>query len=250
MEKLFYTLDQYKSQARLYHKNMKEMGLEVSYMQAMQLLAKSLNYKSWEVLETKVLENELVFKVNSSSEITLNLEKSNNVWITVNNISVYVKANDEGVSVDLYPLEREDSDESLAATYAFYAEVENVDEKLTEKEQKELLIEWDKSNKKFKNTVRAYDIKKGYNNSTEKSMYSFQEYMVDNLMKECGDLFKNRNEAEEFLFKKDNEHITLPTYHTKKSIENIYSQLKGNVSSDSDIVVIGDVSPNKSQKNK
>ncbi len=42
-------------------------------------------------------------------------------WITVNNISVYVSREDDGVSVDLLPLGKEDK-LPIASTYATFAE--------------------------------------------------------------------------------------------------------------------------------
>ena len=42
-------------------------------------------------------------------------------WITVNNISVYVRRTDEGVAVDLYPLQGEDQ-EAIGGTWATFAE--------------------------------------------------------------------------------------------------------------------------------
>jgi hypothetical protein len=44
-------------------------------------------------------------------------------WVTVGNISVYIRRNDEGVSVDLYPRGDEDS-ESLSGCWATFAEAE------------------------------------------------------------------------------------------------------------------------------
>tara|TARA_Y100001951_G_C11222829_1_gene229828 strand:+ start:443 stop:658 length:216 start_codon:yes stop_codon:yes gene_type:complete len=41
-------------------------------------------------------------------------------WITVNNISVYVSREDDGVSVDLLPLGKEDK-LPIASTYATFA---------------------------------------------------------------------------------------------------------------------------------
>jgi len=49
-------------------------------------------------------------------------DNENSVWITVGDISVYVVRTDEGVVVDLYPLDNENA-ESLASTYAFFSEV-------------------------------------------------------------------------------------------------------------------------------
>lgn len=49
-------------------------------------------------------------------------ENAESVWITVNDISVYVKRTDEGVAVDLYPLNDEASDPPLASTWALFSE--------------------------------------------------------------------------------------------------------------------------------
>jgi hypothetical protein len=43
------------------------------------------------------------------------------VWITVDKFSVYVRRTDEGVVVDIYPLDRE-NEEAIAGTYAFTEE--------------------------------------------------------------------------------------------------------------------------------
>ena len=48
-------------------------------------------------------------------------EEHTSCWITVGNISVYVRRCDEGVSVDLFPLGVE-ADNSLAGTSATFAE--------------------------------------------------------------------------------------------------------------------------------
>lgn len=50
-------------------------------------------------------------------------EDQQSVWITVGNISVYIKREDEGVAVDLYPLNDEMSD-SLAGAWLTFAEAE------------------------------------------------------------------------------------------------------------------------------
>ena len=49
------------------------------------------------------------------------------VWITVDNISVYIVRTDEGVSVDLYAKGREE-DESLAGTWALHQEAATEEE--------------------------------------------------------------------------------------------------------------------------
>lgn len=55
-------------------------------------------------------------------EMAVNAE-SQSLWVGVDNISVYIRRNDEGVSVDLYPKGDEDA-ESLAGTWALFADAE------------------------------------------------------------------------------------------------------------------------------
>jgi hypothetical protein len=127
MLNLPYTLDEIKQQARILHKEMKKTAINLSYMQVLQLKAKSLGFKNWETLEQAVLESSLVVSFESSTELNLNTEKSKTLWLGVKNISVYIRANDEGVSVDLYPMDNEDSD-SLAGTSLSYEEASSVAE--------------------------------------------------------------------------------------------------------------------------
>ena len=53
--------------------------------------------------------------------------KEGSAWITVGNISVYIRKNETGVAVDLFPLGDETS-ESLAGTWLTYAEAEPVED--------------------------------------------------------------------------------------------------------------------------
>ena len=57
---------------------------------------------------------ELVFEIDSENEITL--PPGETIWITVNNLSVYVKHEDEGVIVDVYGLGAEGEDRDLIDT--------------------------------------------------------------------------------------------------------------------------------------
>jgi hypothetical protein len=47
--------------------------------------------------------------------------RHNHVWIIVDNLKVYIRRTDMGVTVDLYPTEG-NTDECLAGTYAFFSE--------------------------------------------------------------------------------------------------------------------------------
>jgi hypothetical protein len=53
--------------------------------------------------------------------------KEGSAWITVGNISVYIRKSDEGVAVDLFPVGDEMSD-SLAGTWLTFAEAEPVED--------------------------------------------------------------------------------------------------------------------------
>ena len=43
------------------------------------------------------------------------------IWITIERLSLCIKQTDEGVVVDIYPLDHED-EEPITSTYAFFAE--------------------------------------------------------------------------------------------------------------------------------
>jgi len=45
----------------------------------------------------------------------------NSIWVTVENLSVYIHKTDEGVVVDIYPVGQE-MDNSIVSTYAFFNE--------------------------------------------------------------------------------------------------------------------------------
>ena len=58
-------------------------------------------------------EDSTDYKLNSNHQ---------SVWVTVHDLSVYIRRNDDGVSVDIYDLNKE-MDESLAGTWALYREL-------------------------------------------------------------------------------------------------------------------------------
>ena len=60
---------------------------------------------------------------NNVSGKDLVLNKLESCWVTVENLSVYISAGDEGVSVSLYPLGKED-EQSITETWALYNEGE------------------------------------------------------------------------------------------------------------------------------
>lgn len=54
-------------------------------------------------------------------------------YITVNNLTVHVKKDDEGVAIDVWPL-HDENDESIASTWALYSEGEKCDDEDADKE--------------------------------------------------------------------------------------------------------------------
>jgi hypothetical protein len=66
----------------------------------------------------------------ADTEYVLRPEHSS-CWITIQNISVHVQRTDEGVCIDLYPLNQE-TDEAIASTYAFFQEAESDEQYATE----------------------------------------------------------------------------------------------------------------------
>ncbi len=57
---------------------------------------------------------------SSGTEYLVNPGHSS-VWITIDNISVYLRRHDWGVCIDLYPIKQEDTD-SLASTWLTFDE--------------------------------------------------------------------------------------------------------------------------------
>lgn len=66
--------------------------------------------------------NEEALKKDGDTDYTL-VEGHEYVWITVGNISVQIKREEEGVVVDLYKKENE-MDEPIGSTWAMYPEEE------------------------------------------------------------------------------------------------------------------------------
>lgn len=64
-------------------------------------------------------EDDAILKQEEGNNYIFLGDEGSSVWITVGNISVYIKKDDEGVSVDLFPLHRE-MEASLAGTWALY----------------------------------------------------------------------------------------------------------------------------------
>lgn len=69
-----------------------------------------------ELPESEVLDGSVDYVMAEGAE-------DQRLWIGVDNISVYIRRNDEGVSVDLYPLGAEDGD-SMAGTWALFQDAE------------------------------------------------------------------------------------------------------------------------------
>jgi hypothetical protein len=71
--------------------------------------------------------------LEADTDYVLEDKPQNTCWITVGNISVYIKREDEGVVVDLYAVGAEDR-ESLASTYAFNQEAEDFIQEMEEED--------------------------------------------------------------------------------------------------------------------
>lgn len=58
--------------------------------------------------------------VNNDNDYTLNKDQVS-VWVTVDNLSVYITRTDEGVVVDIYP-QGQETDECISSATAFFTE--------------------------------------------------------------------------------------------------------------------------------
>ncbi len=109
--------------AKLAKDYLQSQGCKVSHQQCLELVARLHGYQSWQAMHSDSrFADKLALKPASSIEYTLD-PKASAVWVEVQNISVHIRRNDEGVSVDLFPVGREDA-ESLVGTWLTFDEAQ------------------------------------------------------------------------------------------------------------------------------
>lgn len=101
---------------------LKSQGLDVTHAQALELVARLHGYADNQAMQNDIrFRDPLALKAESSNEFEFKSPRNNSIWISVENVSVYVKRADEGVIVDLYAKGKE-SESSLTGTYLEYNE--------------------------------------------------------------------------------------------------------------------------------
>jgi hypothetical protein len=109
--------------AKLAKAYLQSQGLAASHQQCLELVARLHGYQSWHEMEADPkFQDKPALKPASSTEYTLD-PAADGVWVEVKNISVHIRRNDEGVSVDLFALGREDA-ETLVGTWLTYDEAQ------------------------------------------------------------------------------------------------------------------------------
>jgi hypothetical protein len=76
-------------------------------------------YRCFFITITPTVTTEAKLVHEQESDYKFEGEENNGVWITVNNLSVYLKKEHEGIVVDIYPLEQEDG-EPITSTWAMW----------------------------------------------------------------------------------------------------------------------------------
>jgi hypothetical protein len=105
---------------------LKTQGIEIKHAQALELVARLHGYKDNQAMQADVnFADPMALAAESNVDFEFKGPRNSSVWISVENISVYVKRADEGVIVDLYKKGCED-EESLAGTYLEYNEAMDV----------------------------------------------------------------------------------------------------------------------------
>lgn len=107
-------------------------GITVQHTQALELVARLHGYESWQAMKAdKRFAHAPGLKPVSCDEYDFQYPRSESVWVGVENVSVYIKREHEGVVVDLFAKGHEDHG-SLASTYLFYEEAAEHDEEETD----------------------------------------------------------------------------------------------------------------------
>lgn len=106
--------------ARLLKSYFSGQGIAVTHSQALEAVARLHGYQDWQAMKADIRFADAPALVPVSSNEYELRDKEHSAWIGVDNISVCVTRNDEGVSVDLYAKGRED--DSLAGTCLFFEE--------------------------------------------------------------------------------------------------------------------------------
>lgn len=108
-------------------KYFKEQGVDVKLGNAQEAVARMMGYGSWNVLATAmdpkvgVVSGPLSHGSGNEYEMTTGVQSY--AWITIGNINVQIKHEDEGVVVDLWA-KNGSHEESIASTYASFQEAE------------------------------------------------------------------------------------------------------------------------------
>lgn len=107
--------------AQLLKRFFQEQGISVQHSQALEAVARLHGYQSWQSMKADTRFAEApALSAQACDEYALRASQPA-VWVEVDNISVYIRRNDEGVSVDLYPSSRRE-EESVAGTSMFFHE--------------------------------------------------------------------------------------------------------------------------------
>ena len=107
--------------AKLARSYLQSQGLALSHQQALELVARLHGYQDWQAMQADArFEQAPALRPTASDEYELAAGQGS-AWVGVDNISVYIRRNDEGVTVDLYP-KGDEMAGSLAGTSLTFAE--------------------------------------------------------------------------------------------------------------------------------
>lgn len=106
--------------ARIAKAYLATLGLELKHSQALELIARLHGYTDNQAMQADAaFQDPIALRADSCTEFTMTTAKQSSVWVTVENISVCIKKDDEGVTVDLFAKGQEGS-ESMTGTWALY----------------------------------------------------------------------------------------------------------------------------------
>lgn len=187
--------------ARIAKAYLSTLGLTLSHSQALELVARLHGYADNQAMQSDSrFVDPPALRAIASNEFEFLGPRQSNVWMSVENLSVYIKREDEGVVVDIFALGKEDEG-TLATTWAMYKEAQDDPDEAESKEGNQNVSEpgtLQEDPFAASEAIKARYLQSGC------SRHDAQE-ALDALRSQCSDIFADETAMWAFLMQETQE---------------------------------------------